>query len=110
MTICDGIRAHGRIASPLNVSTSNGYGKHDGVTVRDARGYVVAVAIADVPELDPDGLARLIAAAPDMLQALHVVGMSAGWQYMTMETRALVDAAIAKAQGLADAHSNPEGR
>ena len=43
--------------------------------------------------------ARLIAAAPDLLEALHVVGMSAGWQYLTMETRALVEAAMAKAEG-----------
>lgn len=42
--------------------------------------------------------AALIAAAPELLEALHVVGMSAGWQYMTMETRALVEGAIAKAE------------
>lgn len=29
-------------------------------------------------------------------EALHLVGMSAGYQYMTMETRALIDAALQK--------------
>jgi hypothetical protein len=43
--------------------------------------------------------ARLIAAAPEMLEALHLAGMSAGWQYMTAETRAVIEAAIAKAEG-----------
>jgi hypothetical protein len=43
--------------------------------------------------------ANLIAAAPDLLEALHLVGMSAGWQYLTMETRSVIEAAIAKAEG-----------
>lgn len=43
--------------------------------------------------------ANLIAAAPDILEALHLVGMSAGWQYLTMETRSVIEAAIAKAEG-----------
>lgn len=43
--------------------------------------------------------ARLIAAAPDLLEALHLVGMSAGWQYLTMETRSVIEAAIDKATG-----------
>lgn len=43
--------------------------------------------------------ASLIAAAPELLEALHVVGMSAGWQYMTIESRSLVESAIAKAEG-----------
>jgi hypothetical protein len=29
-------------------------------------------------------------------ELLHLVGMSAGYQYMTMETRALIDAALQK--------------
>lgn len=44
-------------------------------------------------------LVRRWNAHSDLLEALHVVGMSAGWQYMTMETRALVQAAIDKAEG-----------
>jgi hypothetical protein len=47
-----------------------GYGAHDGVTVTDNRGLVVAVAIGDVPELDAPATARLIASAPDLLEAL----------------------------------------
>lgn len=47
----------------------SGYGAHDGVTVTDNRGLVVAVAIGDVPELDALATARLIAAAPDLLEA-----------------------------------------
>lgn len=43
--------------------------------------------------------ARLIAAAPELLEALHLVGMSAGWQYLMMETRKVIEAAIAKAEG-----------
>jgi hypothetical protein len=46
-----------------------------------------------------DANARLIAAAPDLLEALHLVGMSAGWQYMTMETRAVIETALSKAEG-----------
>lgn len=54
-------------------------------------------------ESDAEGYAAALVreAAPELLEALHVVGMSAGWQYMTMETRALVEAAIAKAEGKA---------
>ena len=48
---------------------------------------------------DMDQNARLIAAAPEMLEALRLVGMSAGWQYMTFETRSLIEAVIAKASG-----------
>lgn len=43
--------------------------------------------------------ARLIAAAPELLEALQLVGMSAGFQYMSMETREVISAAIAKAGG-----------
>ncbi len=41
--------------------------------------------------------ARLIAAAPDLLEALQVVRMSAGWSIMSDETRGLVIEALAKA-------------
>ncbi len=51
----------------------HGYGAHDGVTVTDNRGLVVAVAIGDVPELDAIKTARLIAAAPDMLALVERV-------------------------------------
>lgn len=43
--------------------------------------------------------ATLIAAAPDLLAALQLAGSSAGFQYMTHETRAAIESAIAKATG-----------
>ena len=53
-------------------STGNGgYGFYDGATVTDNRGFVVAVALGDVPELDALANARLIASAPDLLEALQ---------------------------------------
>lgn len=55
----------------LASSGPHGYGAHDGVTVTDNRGLVVAVAVGDVPELDAMANARLIAAAPDLLAALN---------------------------------------
>lgn len=48
---------------------------------------------------DFDRRVNLIEAAPDLLAALQLVGMSAGFQYMTMETREVISAAIAKAGG-----------
>ncbi|MDX0897486.1 hypothetical protein GOD90_10835 [Sinorhizobium medicae] len=41
---------------------------------------------------------RLIGAAPDLLEALKLAGQSAGFQYMTTETRSKIDDAIAKAE------------
>lgn len=60
----------GRGRNWLASTGPHGYGAHDGVTVTDNRGLVVAVAIGDVPELDAIKTARLIAAAPDLLEAL----------------------------------------
>ena len=42
---------------------------------------------------------RLIAAAPELLEALKMAAESAGFQYMTYETRQVIEAAIAKAEG-----------
>jgi hypothetical protein len=39
------------------------------------------------------------AAAPDLLAALRLAGSSAGFQYMTHETREAINAAISRAQG-----------
>lgn len=57
---------------PLTVHGRSGYGSLNGVSVKDARGLTVAVAIGDVPELKPVELARLIAAAPELLAELQV--------------------------------------
>jgi hypothetical protein len=41
--------------------------------------------------------ARFIAAAPAIFDALTVVRMSAGWHYLSAETRALIEAALTQA-------------
>lgn len=41
----------------------------------------------------------LIAAAPELLVALKLVKMSAGWQSLSAETRRLIEAAVSKAGG-----------
>lgn len=41
--------------------------------------------------------AKLWAAAPELLEALQMAAQSAGFQYMTHETREVIEAAIAKA-------------
>lgn len=46
-----------------------------------------------------DANARLIAAAPELLEALKECAASAGFQYMTFEARGRVEAALAKAEG-----------
>lgn len=43
--------------------------------------------------------AALIAAAPDLYKALKMASESAGFQYMTYETRDAITAALAKARG-----------
>lgn len=57
------------------------------------------LTFADYLQREAD--ARLIAAAPDLLAALQLAGNSAGFQYMTFETRAAIEQAIAKATGSA---------
>jgi hypothetical protein len=61
--------------------------------------------ICDVFGPDYKANARLIAASPDMLEALRLASQSAGFQYMTHETRLKIDNAIAKAA----ARSNSTG-
>ena len=55
--------------------------------------------------------ARFIAAAPAMFDALTVVRMSAGWHYLSRETRDLIEAALTAAtvdpRRLAAAESTP---
>jgi hypothetical protein len=52
---------------------AGGYANCNGATVKDQRGFTVAVAIGDVPELDAFANARLIAAAPDLLEAAELL-------------------------------------
>lgn len=56
---------------PWSVRSNGGYGALNGSSISDASGLIVAVAIGDVPELDAASNARLIAAAPDLIEALE---------------------------------------
>jgi hypothetical protein len=58
------------IHGPFRIGRGHGYANLNGDAIRDARNLVVAVAIRDVPELDSDDVANLIAAGPDMYAAL----------------------------------------
>ena len=78
-------------------------GPVDDTIVTDAAGKEVAAIDGDYNSPDEwprmEANARLIAAAPDMLAALRLCAEGAGFQYMTFESRAAVNAAIAKAEG-----------
>jgi hypothetical protein len=82
-------------------STGNGgYGFYDGATVSDNRGLVVAVALGDAPELDALATARLIAAAPDLLEAaIEFVRKVDAGEARSTKSYAAFKAAIAKATG-----------
>lgn len=56
---------------PWMAGPINGYGELNGIQVKEQRGLVLAVAIGDVPELDSEANARLIAAAPELLRCLR---------------------------------------
>ena len=64
-----------------------------------AEAYMEQITYGHIDREISKANARLIAAAPDLLAALHLVGMSAGWQHLAMETRAVIESAIAKAEG-----------
>lgn len=68
------------------------------IEAQNQQGYA-AKKIASVSINNHEANARLIAAAPELLEALQLVTMTAGWQYMLAETRDLINAAIAKATG-----------
>lgn len=82
----------------------------DGFYIKDARGYTTAYALtgAKCIKSDCEANAKLIAAAPEMLQALkwalkHLDELAeqfpdnAAWSYGAIDPRALARAAIAKA-------------
>jgi len=58
--------------------------------------YICEVGVAG-ERLEDD--ARLIAAAPDLLQALHLVRISAPYGQFADETKTIIINAIAKAEG-----------
>lgn len=86
----------------ISAPSPKGYGEHNGTPIVDAKGYVIGVAIGDVPELDPDRTATLWSAAPEMLAALRRAE-SAAWLLATSgnadaaEIHCDIRAAIAKA-------------
>ncbi|CAN7602494.1 hypothetical protein [Bosea sp. LjRoot237] len=99
----------GRVATPLSVRGGPGYGNHNGIAVQDARGYVAAVAINDVPELDAPALAHLIAAAPDVVEhAKRVMALLA--KHGPSIVPHLMDSDDNAGQRLRDALAKAEGR
>jgi hypothetical protein len=87
----------GHTPGPWEIAGPNGYGDIDGHRVRDPRGYILAVAIGDVPELSPEANARLIASAPDLLEALKSTTMLVRLKYgnLDADVNAIMDAALA---------------
>lgn len=55
--------------------------------------------VCAMSNFDMEANARLIAAAPDLLEALQLVRMSFGWQVLSDETKSVIDAAITRATG-----------
>lgn len=53
-------------------------------------------------------IAHLLDVAPELLEALRLAGQSAGFQYMTRETRLKIDNAIAKAEGRSNSTGGSE--
>ncbi len=56
--------------TPWNVSKHHGYGELNGVQIRDATGYAIAVSIGDVEELDSRANAEFIVRACNSHDAL----------------------------------------
>lgn len=55
--------------------------------------------VRSIPEEEARANAHLIAAAPDVYEALEAAANSAGFQYMWPNTRSKIEAALAKARG-----------
>ncbi len=89
---------------PWSIDRYLGYGELNGVSIRGADFYVLAVAIGDLPELDAQANARLIAAAPDMFATLQRLLSDHDGETTPRSDREIVadiSAAIAKATGAA---------
>jgi hypothetical protein len=99
----------GHTPGPWEIAGPNGYGDIDGHRVRDPRGYILAVAIGDVPELSPEANARLIASAPDLLEALKELRdrlqAFVGALALTTDCSGDVDAIIAAEAAIAKAEA-----
>jgi hypothetical protein len=67
--------------------------------MQDGRGGKDTIAVIPEHLHDKKEKARLIAAAPDLLEAVVVTRMSRGWHEMTAEAKELIESAIARATG-----------
>lgn len=74
-----------------------GIGRWNVTTSAAPRSFNICSINTDREEQEAN--ARLIAAAPDLLEALKLTRMSRGWQYMSPETREIIDAALYKSEG-----------
>lgn len=75
--------------------------RNNGAYIENSNNETVAQAFRVIGSdwIETGETARLIAAAPDLLEALQLAAMSGGFQYMVDETRDVIRAAIAKATG-----------
>jgi len=90
---------------PWSVGTKQGdtiiadkkHARHDRETGHDAIDYYGGVCVAE--SVLPENR-ELIAAAPEMLEALKAVNSSAEWDYLEGNVQEAVAAAITKAEGV----------
>ncbi len=67
---------------PWRIKSRNGYGELNGVNIGDGRGYILATAIGDVPELDSEANADLIVRAVNAHDALvEAAEANRAWAY-----------------------------
>lgn len=63
------------------------------------RGTATLCSGSDARMAEAEANSDLIAAAPELFEALEMASQSAGFQYMTPETRDAISAALSKARG-----------